>query len=136
MTTTTTMLCPSATAQAERATVFAVVAGSVGAPRAVYLDRALPLDASTLALAGDVAPTEVLRIASACAGSGCHHFDAAHDHCALGTQVVRHAPVVVHKLPRCAIRRDCRWWHEQGSAACTRCPQIATATPLPAAVMA
>ncbi len=33
---------------------------------------------------------------------------------------------VVSGLPRCAIRPTCRWFREQGRAACIRCPQVVT----------
>jgi len=33
---------------------------------------------------------------------------------------------VVSALPRCAIRPVCRWFRQEGRAACLRCPQVAT----------
>jgi hypothetical protein len=33
---------------------------------------------------------------------------------------------VSESLPPCPIRRECRWWQQEGKAACMRCPQIIT----------
>jgi hypothetical protein len=35
-------------------------------------------------------------------------------------------PEVVDSLPACNICRDCRWFRQEGRAACMRCPQIVT----------
>jgi hypothetical protein len=32
----------------------------------------------------------------------------------------------VSKPPRCAIRSQCQWWHQEGVSACLRCPQVLT----------
>jgi hypothetical protein len=32
----------------------------------------------------------------------------------------------VESLPACRIRPDCRWFVQEGRAACLRCPQIVT----------
>ncbi|MEH2255413.1 hypothetical protein [Nostoc sp.] len=33
---------------------------------------------------------------------------------------------VAEALPPYSIRRDCRWWQQEGKAACMRCPQVIT----------
>jgi len=33
------------------------------------------------------------------------------------------------KLPPCVIRPTCRWYKQEGAAACHRCPQIVTKNP-------
>ena len=53
-------------------------------------------------------------------------FPQKQSKCKLADKIVRWAPVVVDKLPACTIRPDCRWWKEQGRAACMRCPQVVT----------
>jgi hypothetical protein len=35
-------------------------------------------------------------------------------------------PAVVDQLPPCKIRLECRWFRQEGAAACRRCPQIST----------
>ena len=79
-----------------------------------------------LGLAKPVAPTEVFRFAAPCAGSGCVHFAAGESKCRLIEKVVRFMPVVGERLPACAIRPSCRWWQQEGRAACLRCPQVVT----------
>ncbi|MFB2972660.1 hypothetical protein ACE1CD_27180 [Aerosakkonema sp. BLCC-F183] len=39
---------------------------------------------------------------------------------------------VVERLPRCQIRSNCRWWKQEGRAACRRCPQVVTTVYKPA----
>jgi hypothetical protein len=40
--------------------------------------------------------------------------------------VVQILPVVVDALPPCTIRNNCRWFSQEGEAACKRCPEITT----------
>jgi len=35
-------------------------------------------------------------------------------------------PPVVDSLPPCTIRKECRWFAQEGAAACMRCPEITT----------
>jgi hypothetical protein len=35
-------------------------------------------------------------------------------------------PAVVDALPPCLIRKECRWYSQEGGAACRRCPEITT----------
>lgn len=118
------LLCPSATAEADGAVVFGVVGGTVEEPMVSYLDRARDVTAELLALAGPVDPREVFRIAAPCAERACLHFDG--QRCQLGQRIVGLLPAVVEKLPACRLRPRCRWWAEQGPAACMRCPVVVT----------
>lgn len=129
-------LCPSAGAHAAGAQVFAVVGGTAERPLAAYLEQAQPMTPALAALTGPVDPSAVFRTAAPCAQGGCGHFDDAHHQCRLAQKTVRLAPVVVHKLPRCAVRSDCVWWHQEGAAACRRCPQVVTLDTAPSAAMA
>jgi hypothetical protein len=40
-------------------------------------------------------------------------------------------PEAVEDLPACRIRPACRWWLQEGKAACLRCPLIVTETANP-----
>src|SRR6266436_4777410 len=55
--------------------------------------------------------------------SGCH-FDGTD--CPLATRLVQLIPAVVESLPACRIRPHCRWFLQEGSAACRVCPQVVT----------
>ena len=120
----TTPLCPSARPEWENSTVFGVVTGTVEGPRVTYLNQRQPVTDELMALSGSVTPTEVFRIAAPCAGKGCQHFDGRD--CRLAMRIVQQLPTVAQELPPCSIRRDCRWWQQEGKAACMRCPQVIT----------
>lgn len=51
-------------------------------------------------------------------------------------KTVQLASVVAEKLKPCAIRSECRWWRQEGKAACVRCPQVASSDPSRSGVMA
>ena len=91
-----------------------------------YLDQPLPATPEVLALAAPLKPTEVFRLAATCAEHKCPHFDGAD--CRLASRIVRMLPPAVDALPPCTIRRDCRWFSQEGAAACRRCPEITTVT--------
>lgn len=121
---TTTRFCPSAQPESENSTVYGIVAGTVDEPQVTYLDKVMPITEELLALAEPVTPTEVFRIAAPCVNNACQHFDGSS--CRLATRVAQQLPAVVEELPPCRIRSSCRWWQQEGKAACWRCPQIIT----------
>jgi hypothetical protein len=117
-------LCPSAQPEMKGAVVFGLVLGTITEPRVAYLAEAQPITKEVLALAGPVKPAEVFRLAAPCAGHGCQHFDGMH--CGLATRTAQVLPPVTDALPACVIRPECRWWQQEGKAACMRCPQVVT----------
>lgn len=117
-------LCPSAQPEMAGSVVFGVVGGAVNAPRVGYLAEALPVTDELLALAGPAHPNQVFRIGAPCATSACMHFSA--NRCNLATRVAEELPVVADTLPACRLRPSCRWWQQEGVAACRRCPQVVT----------
>lgn len=119
-------LCPSAQPEMSGCVAFGVVAGTVEAPRLVHFTEPQPVTEELLALSRPVKPTEVFRFAAPCAGHDCEHFDGKD--CRLVARVVQILPAANSRgLPPCSIRADCRWWQQEGKAACLRCPQIVTA---------
>jgi hypothetical protein len=127
-------LCPSAQPHCREAQVFGVVGGTASAPDVAYLSTPQPVTDELMQLSGPVRPGEVFRIAAPCACSGCRHFAPEASRCRLVEKVVQRMPIVVDKLPRCSIRLECRWWQQEGKAACVRCPQVVTESfkPIPA----
>ncbi|NEP28097.1 MAG: nitrogen fixation protein [Moorea sp. SIO3I6] len=119
-----TKLCPSARPESENSHVFGIVNGTKEKPQVTYLKQAQPLTEQLVSLAAPVTPTEVFRISAPCAEKSCQHFDGTN--CRLATQIVENLPAVEENLPACAIRKDCRWWNQEGKAACFRCPQVVT----------
>ncbi|HVF55797.1 MAG TPA: hypothetical protein VM934_06580 [Pyrinomonadaceae bacterium] len=118
------LLCPSAQPEMEQSVAFGVVGGTVEAPSMAHLEHPLPVTEELLALTNPVPATEVFRFAAPCAGHACQHFDGAD--CGLVTRIVQIMPAVTTALPPCSIRPECRWWQQEGKAACMRCPQIVT----------
>lgn len=120
-------MCPSAQLDMEGARIIGVLSGEPNAPQVAYLERGVEIDLSVTTQLGELAATEVFRIAAKCETSRCCHFDGSR--CALAGRIVNQLPEVVDMLPRCQIRPTCRWFAEQGGAACRRCPQIVTMIP-------
>lgn len=116
--------CPSARPDMPGAVVFGVVGGTVAEPRVRYLDEPVPVSAEVLALAEPVEADEVFRIGAPCAEHACQHFDGAR--CSLAERLVASVPPVVDVAPPCRLRPQCRWWDEQGVAACRLCPLVVT----------
>jgi hypothetical protein len=117
-------LCPSARPEVDKSVAFGVIGGTGEKPHVTYLKQPLPITDDLIAKAAPVTPAEVLRSAAPCATKGCQHFDGAN--CRLVTQIVEQLPTVTEDLPPCSIRRDCRWWQQEGKSACMRCPQVIT----------
>ena len=106
------------------ARVFGVRIQSPDGPRTGYLERSVDASPELLATTAPALPTHVLRLAATCEESRCAHFDGTD--CGLARNIVALLPPVVGVLPRCAIRPQCRWFHQEGRAACLRCPQVVT----------
>ena len=131
MTGSTTKLCPSAQPGMGHAIAFGVVGGTAEMPVVSYLPEPIPVSAKLLQLARPVRPTEVFRFAAPCAESGCQHYDVGSrgesGSCRLAERITAELPPISsEKLVACRIRGSCRWWSEQGRAACSRCPIIVT----------
>ena len=114
--------CPSSTPDAAHSEVFGIVEGTAIAPEVTYLEHPFPVTQDLLAMAAPVEPTEVFRFVGVCAKHRCQQFGKGH--CQLAKRIVAGLPAVIQNLPNCAIRQRCRWWYQEGSAACLRCPQI------------
>ena len=116
------LLCPSAPADLPSSAAFAVVHEQAGGEgRLRYAARPVPV--------ADLPPgarphVPELRIAATCAETSCAHFAAGR--CGLASRLVARLAPVVERMPPCPIRRDCRWFAEEGRSACLRCPQVAT----------
>jgi hypothetical protein len=124
-----TVLCPSAQPEMPGSMILGIVQGTVERPRMTHLTDPVPGTPELLALAEPVRPTEVFRFAASCAGTGCQHFDGGN--CRLVRRRVKMQEPVVQSLPICQIRPRCRWWQQEGRAACQRCPEIVTEVVFP-----
>ena len=120
------LLCPSAQPGMQASRVLGVVAGTAEAPELAYLNERLDVSAELLASTAPAKPTQVFRFAAHCEEKACCHFDGRN--CSLATRIVQILPAVTEALPACLIRPECRWYQQEGRAACMRCPQVVTET--------
>jgi hypothetical protein len=116
--------CPSAQPGMGDVQILGVISRDQEQPRLAYLDEALPATPDILELAAPVDVSHVFRLSARCEEKKCTHFDG--NDCQLAVRISRLLPEVVDQLPACNIRRDCRWFRQEGGAACKRCPQIIT----------
>jgi hypothetical protein len=116
--------CPSAQPGMGDVQILGVISRDAAEPRLAYLDEALPATPETLDLAAPLDPSQVFRLSARCEEKKCTHFDGAD--CQLAVRIAKMLPEVVDHLPACNIRRDCRWFRQEGRAACVRCPQVVT----------
>src|SRR5215470_10955155 len=117
-------VCPSAQPGMENCRVLGVVDQEAPKAKIVYLTEILPATNDVLALSAPLKPTEVFRLSATCAEHKCPHFDGVD--CRLAMRIVTMLPAVVDDLPPCTIRKHCRWFSQEGAAACKRCPEIVT----------
>jgi hypothetical protein len=116
--------CPSAQPDEADSTVIGVVVTRDGRARVSLLPQPVPLSSVAHLIPDTVPVTEVLRLAAPCAERHCRHFSG--QHCTLASRIVARLPAVVDRLAPCALRPTCRWWDQEGPAACRRCPQVIT----------
>ncbi|MBB3034103.1 hypothetical protein [Alteriqipengyuania lutimaris] len=121
--------CPSAPHQHPEAKLIGVVLeeddGKGGAEaRVSYLEKdvALPEDFDPESLGVD--PGHALRFSAPCANNGCGQWRDGG--CGLGKAIIEQMQPVVDVAPACTLRATCRWFAENGTASCVRCPQITT----------
>jgi hypothetical protein len=130
---TATPLCPSADPGVPGCVAIGVVLGSADEPRLRQFESPLPVSDDLLAMAAPARPTEVFRFAAPCSCGACPNFHG--DRCGLVTKIVRLVPAVTAALPNCLVRPQCRWWQEEGKAACLRCPAVVTDNASPSPLM-
>ena len=117
------LTCPSAHPDMADAKVFGVLDGTPDEPRISYLRSDAKVGAEVIG-ALQVDPVSVFRFSAQCETTRCAQFDG--HACGLGKRIVEGLSPIVDALPPCQIRATCRWYAENGSAACLRCPQIVT----------
>jgi hypothetical protein len=120
------LMCPSAQPEMKDARILGVIGGTAETPELAYLNEHLPVTQELLASAAPAKPLQIFRIAAQCEEKACCHFDGSR--CNLATRIVQILPAVVEGLPACLIRQTCRWYQQEGRAACLRCPQVITET--------
>ena len=120
------ILCPSAPANWQGSQLLGVMVGSVDKPEMAYLPKLELITNELLEAVRPCQPEEVMRFTAPCANEQCAHFSNSQTRCQLAEKVVHYMPIASEKLPACHIRRDCRWYVQEGKASCLRCSQIVT----------
>lgn len=120
------LLCPSAQPDMRDARLLGVTGGTAEKPELVYLNERVPITDELMAQAAPARPGQIFRIAAQCDENSCTHFDGTR--CRLAARIVQILPAVTEGLPACVIRPTCRWYQQEGRAACLRCPQVITET--------
>jgi hypothetical protein len=118
--------CPSAQPGMGDVQVLGVISRDGEKAALAYLDEPVAPTPEMLALAEPLPVSHVFRLSARCEESKCTHFDGAR--CQLAVRIAKMLPEVVDSLPACSIRPECRWFRQEGRAACLRCPQIITGT--------
>jgi hypothetical protein len=118
--------CPSAQPGMGDVQVLGVISRDAEQPMLAYLDEPVAPTEDMLELAAPLPISHVFRLSARCEESKCTHFDGAR--CQLAVRIAKMLPEVVDSLPACTIRPECRWFRQEGRAACLRCPQIITGT--------
>jgi hypothetical protein len=116
--------CPSAQPDWDGAIALGIVGGTAEEPRLRVFGKPQAVTPELLRLAEPALPTEVFRFAAPCMETGCRHFGESR--CHLAAKIVHKLNAVSEALPPCAIRAQCRWYGQEGAAACRRCPQVVT----------
>jgi len=115
------------------ARAIGVVVHCTEPPEVAYLERPLPVSDELLEMAVPLRPTEVFRFAAPCQKGSCGHWSGSD--CNLARRIVRLLPQASIALPKCNIRTQCRWYAQEGRAACGRCPYVVTQNESPSDAM-
>lgn len=118
------LACPSANPDWDDVRLLGVVLGTPDEPE-TWFTGVRAVEPEMLEAAKPARPAEVFRFTARCREGACAQFQGGT--CRVGAAVAAHLePLAEHALPKCGIRLECRWWAEQGAAACRRCPSVIT----------
>jgi hypothetical protein len=118
------LMCPSAQPGMADVQVLGVISRDGATPRLAYVDERIAATPDLLEAAAPAQVSQVFRLAARCEEKKCTHFDGTK--CQLAVRIAKLLPESIDALPACSIRPECRWFRQEGRAACLRCPQIMT----------
>lgn len=89
-----------------------------------FLPRAITVDEQFVGMTREGALSDKFRFAGHCSGNNCAHFRSGS--CGLIKTALQkqNANIKLSGLPKCAIRKSCQWYGEQGFYACSICALI------------
>lgn len=114
-----TTLCP-----AFHCTEGALIIGVNEDQKTNFLPRTITVDDQFASIVVDEPLAARFRFASTCRQEGCAHYHRRSCQLIHSELKERNPPIRVSNLPKCAIRKDCRWYAEKGFYACSICPDI------------
>lgn len=114
-----TTLCP-----AFRCTEGALIIGVNEDQKTNFLPRTITVDDQFASIIFEEPLSAKFRYAGSCRKEHCAYY--RRQTCKLIQQELtnRNPPIRVSNLPKCAIRKNCRWYAEKGFYACSICPEI------------
>jgi len=119
------LFCPSAQPGLAGSMIIGVVEAHPKASRVSHLARPVTLSGQNLAaLNDDPGATARFRFGAPCQEMACTNWTGSK--CRVAQQLVRILPARGQALPRCSLRRVCRWFEQEGAEACMRCSQVVT----------
>lgn len=93
-----------------------------------YVIPSLPVSTEFVRRAeAGASPTKRFRFTAPCIGLSCSQWDG--QGCGIGAALAAHADsagIAADDLPECGIRDTCRWFDQEGAAACAVCPLVVT----------
>ncbi len=120
---TNKILCPSAICK-EGAQIIGI-ANSQG--MVDIIAKPLPVTAEFVEVAKQGRAAEKrFRFSNTCVEKGCHQWTGKS--CGVIEKIVGQLEEIESKiqLPKCGIRKDCRWYKQEGANACHICPYVIT----------
>jgi len=102
----------------------ALIIGVQEQERTSFLPRAIRVDDQFVGMTQDESLSEKFRFAGICSRHSCGHFRSGS--CML---IKKHLPdlnptIRPAELPKCSIRKNCKWYGEKGFYACSVCALI------------
>ena len=92
------------------------------------LPQTLPIDEAFIQKAkqGPVAAEQKFRFVNKCIEGGCAQWTGKT--CGVVEKLITHLDAIParEELPRCSIRKDCRWFRQRGADACKICVYVVT----------
>lgn len=113
-------MCPSARCQ-PGAVLLGIVTLS---GRTAYLRPAIRVSEELSGSWGSSHPETTHRFADSCIEGDCQNWAA--DSCLVARKVAAIGSSFSSSLPECSIRRECRWFRQEGASACLGCSFVIT----------
>ena len=117
------ILCPSA--QCEEGGILLGIVRKDG--HVLFVNKRVTIDEEFVKISHlGRSPEKRFRFADTCMKAACKHWTK--DRCKVIDNIIDilASQIESSKLPDCSIRKQCRWFKQHGSKACTVCPEIIT----------